>query len=102
MAARSLGARGWSTFWRIIWPLSLPGVQAGTVIVWILAFSAYVIPVLLGGSKVITAPVLVVQTILDQGNWPLGTAQASVLFLVMATVILLYTALIHRSVRKWG
>lgn len=102
MAARSLGGGAWRTFWRITWPLSLPGVQAGTIIVWILSCSAYVIPALLGGGKVITAPVLVVQTVLDQGNWPLGTAQATMLFLAMAIVIGLYVKLINRSVSKWA
>ena len=102
MAARGLGAGSWRTFWRIVWPLSLPGVQAGTVIVWILAFSSYVIPALLGGGHVVTASVLIVQTVLNEGNWPLGAAEATVLFLIMAIVVGLYTKLIGRFVSKWS
>lgn len=102
LAARGLGARSWSTFVRIVWPLSLPGVFAGTIIVWILACTAYVIPALLGGGQVITTPMLVVQSILDQGNWPLGTARAGVLFVVMAVAIGVYAGIMSRSMRKLG
>ena len=102
MAAHGLGAGPWRTFVRIVWPMSLPGVFAGTVVVWILACSAYVIPALLGGNQVITTPLLVVQSILDQGNWPLGTAQAAILFVVMAAIVGAYAAFMSRVTRKLG
>lgn len=102
LAARGLGAGRWQTFWRVVWPLSLPGVFAGTMVVWILACSAYVIPALLGGGQVLTTPMLVVQSILDQGNWPLGTAQAAVLFVVMALIIGAYAGVMSRIMRKLG
>lgn len=102
MAAHGLGAGPWRTFVRVVWPMSLPGVFAGTVVVWILACSAYVIPALLGGNQVITTPMLVVQSILDQGNWPLGTAQAAILFVVMAAIVGAYAAFMNRITRKLG
>ncbi|MEO6505860.1 MAG: ABC transporter permease [Terrimesophilobacter sp.] len=102
LAAHGLGAGPVRTFLRVVWPMSLPGVFAGTVVVWILAASAYVIPALLGGNQVITTPMLVVQSILDQGNWPLGTAQAAVLFVVMAVVVGAYAAFMSRVTRKLG
>src|SRR3970040_1869484 len=55
-AARSLSASPWRTFWRIVWPLSLPGVQAGGLLVFILAVSSYVIPILLRHSNVLVMP----------------------------------------------
>jgi len=86
MAARSLGASGATAFRRIIFPLSLPGVFAGCLLVFVLAVSSYVIPVLLGGFKVITTPLLVVQTAIDVNNWPGAAAQAVVLFAASRTV----------------
>jgi putative spermidine/putrescine transport system permease protein len=99
LAGRSLGAGGWRTFWRITWPLSLPGVFTGSLLVWVLAVSAYVIPALLGGYNVITAPMLVVQTVMDKFNWPLGAAQAMVLFLGTAVVVWLYVKVMNRAMR---
>jgi putative spermidine/putrescine transport system permease protein len=99
MAGRSLGAGAWRTFWRITWPLSMPGVFTGSLLVWVLAVSAYVIPALLGGYNVITAPMLVVQTVMDKFNWPLGSAQAMVLFLGTALVVWLYVKVMNRAMR---
>jgi len=76
LASRSLGASFIQAFWRIVFPLSLPGVFAGCLLVFVLAVSSYVIPVLLGGFKVITTPLLVVQTAVDVHNWPGAAAQA--------------------------
>src|SRR5262249_6790194 len=80
LAARSLGASPGRAFWRVVVPLSLPGVFAGCLLVFVLAVSSYVIPVLLGGFKVLTTPLLVVQTAIDVNNWPGASAQAVVLF----------------------
>lgn len=99
LAGRSLGAGAWRTFWRITWPLSMPGVFTGSLLVWVLAVSAYVIPALLGGYNVITAPMLVVQTVMDKFNWPLGSAQAMVLFLGTAVVVWLYVKVMNRAMR---
>jgi putative spermidine/putrescine transport system permease protein len=98
-ASRSLGASSWTTFWRVVWPLSLPGVAAGTVLVFVLAVSAYVIPALLGGYNVLTAPLLIVQTVMDLFNWPLGSALAMVLFAVTVGTIFMYTKLLNRAMR---
>ncbi len=50
-AALSLGAGPWTTFWRVIWPLALPGIITGTMLTFILAMNAYATPVLLGGPQ---------------------------------------------------
>lgn len=96
-ASRSLGASAWTTFWRVVWPLSLPGVAAGAVLVFVLAVSAYVIPTLLGGYNVFTAPLLIVQTVLDLFNWPLGSAMAMVLFAMTVAIIVAFNRLIARA-----
>src|SRR5437763_11957450 len=60
-AARGLGASRMRTFWEVTLPLSLPGIVAGSLLVFALAISAYVTPVLLGGNSVLTIPMLVYQ-----------------------------------------
>jgi len=99
LAARSLGASSARAFWRIVFPLSLPGVFAGCLLVFVLAVSSYVIPVLLGGFKVLTTPLLVVQTAIDVNNWPGAAAQAVVLFAASLVCIGLYFALMNRAMR---
>jgi putative spermidine/putrescine transport system permease protein len=99
LAARSLGASGTTAFRRIIFPLSLPGVFAGCLLVFVLAVSSYVIPVLLGGFKVITTPLLVVQTAIDVNNWPGAAAQAVVLFAASLVCIGVYVKLMNRAMR---
>ena len=85
-AAANLGARPLTVFRRIILPLSLPGVLAGTVLVGILCMNAYATPVLLGGSQFkMMAPALYDQ-VARASNWPFGAALAFVL--MVATVLL--------------
>ena len=98
-AARGLGASSSRAFWRVVFPLSLPGVFAGCLLVFVLAVSSYVIPVLLGGFKVLTTPLLVVQTAIDVNNWPGAAAQAVVLFAASLACIGLYFMLMNRAMR---
>jgi putative spermidine/putrescine transport system permease protein len=98
-AARSLGATPWKTFWRVTWPLSLPGVFAGILLVFVLAVSSYVIPILLGGNNVLVIPMLVVQLLLDAYNWPVGSALAMVFFGLTALLLWAYVKIMNRSLR---
>lgn len=98
-AARSLGASPWRTFWRITWPLSLPGVTSGTVLIFVLTVSSYVIPSLLGGYKVLTVPLLVVQTVSELFNWPLGSAFAMLFFAITVVAVGAYIRLMNRAMR---
>lgn len=98
-AARSLGANGWQTFWRVTWPLSLPGVASGTVLVFVLTVSAYVIPSLLGGHRVITVPLLVVQIVQQIFHWPLGSALAIVFFVITIAIVGVYLKLMDRAMK---
>jgi putative spermidine/putrescine transport system permease protein len=99
MEARSLGAGAWRTFWRVTFPLSLPGVAAGTVLVFVLAISSYVIPSLLGGFTVLTVPILVVRTITELFNWPGGSAFALLFFAITLALLWLYLRLLGRITR---
>lgn len=85
-AAANLGATGWQTFMRVTLPLSLPGLLAGSVIVFTLTMSAFVTPAVLGGRRVqMIANVAYNQTV-EMLNWPFGGAIA--LFLMFLTVMM--------------
>ncbi|WP_113446884.1 ABC transporter permease [Rhizobium cremeum] len=75
-AARSLGASKATIFRRIILPLAMPGIQAGCILTFVLSLSAYVTPSLIGGSKVKTMAVSVVDALVDTFQWPFGSALA--------------------------
>ena len=81
-AALNLGASPSRTFFRIVFPLAMPGVLAGTVLVFILCMNAYATPYLLGGPGFkMMAPTLYKQ-ITVASNWPFGAALAFVLIAV--------------------
>ena len=97
LAARSLGAGAWRTFRRVVLPLSLPGVLAGTILVFVLAVSSYAIPSLLGGFTVLTVPLLVVRTITELFNWPGGSAFAILFFLITLAALGAYVRTMGRG-----
>lgn len=98
-AARSMGAGSWKTLLRVTWPLSLPGVTSGAVLVFVLTVSAYVTPSLLGGYRVLTVPLLVVQTVQELFNWPLGSALALVFFVITIAIVGIYLKLMDRVMK---
>jgi putative spermidine/putrescine transport system permease protein len=98
-AARSLGASRLKTIFRVVVPLSLPGIQAGTILVFVLTLSAYVIPILLGGLKVMLMSTLVVQQLLDAFLWPFGATLAFILSATGAAAIFLYIKATSRLMR---
>lgn len=98
-AARSLGASRLRAFLRVSLPLSWPGIQAGTVLVFVLTLSAYVTPVMLGGAQVKTVSVLVVQSLIDNFQWPAGAAQALVLTACGMLAVAAYARLTRRLSR---
>lgn len=98
-AARTLGASQATVFRRVIFPLSMPGVQSGVILVFVLSASAYVIPMLLGGGRVQTMPTIVVQQLLGSFLWPFGAALALVLSVSVVVVLLFFVAATRRSMR---
>jgi putative spermidine/putrescine transport system permease protein len=89
-AARSLGASKATAFRRITLPLSLPGIQAGCILVFVLSLSAYVTPSLIGGLRVKTMAVTVVDALIDTFQWPFGSALALVLAVTGAIVVVIF------------
>lgn len=89
-AARSLGASRARTFVEVTLPLSLPGIVAGSVLVFSLAVSSYVTPTLLGGFQFINLPVLIYQQIASSFNPRLAAALGVVLLVVSLALVAAY------------
>lgn len=85
-AAQGLGAAPVRAFWRIVWPLALPGVGIAGVLCFILSMNAYATPVLLGGPRFHMMAPLVYWEFGTNNNWPFAAALA---FILMATTLLL-------------
>lgn len=98
-AAFSLGAPPATMFWRILWPLALPGIIAGTILTFILGMNAYATPVLLGGPQFkMMGPLVFGQFQLN--NWPFGAAVSYIL--MVSTLVLTASAniLMQRRYRR--
>lgn len=87
-AAADLGARPWAAFLRITLPLSLPGVVAGSLLVFIPAVGEFVIPELLGGPDSLMIGRVLWTEFFSNRDWPLASALALALFVVLAAPIL--------------
>jgi putative spermidine/putrescine transport system permease protein len=86
-AARSLGASGGRAFWTVVFPLSLPGVAAGCVLVFSHAIAAFVLPALIGSERVKLVATMIYQQVMVVGNVPLGAALAVVMVIATFAVI---------------
>jgi spermidine/putrescine transport system permease protein len=78
-AAQDLGANAWQRFWRITFPLSLPGVYAGAALVFIPALGIFAIPDILGGPEDSLIGNLIKQQFLETRDWPFGSVLSIVL-----------------------
>jgi spermidine/putrescine transport system permease protein len=89
-AARDLYANGWEAFRRVTWPLSRPGVVAGSILVFIPSFGAYVTPEILGGGRTTMLGSYVVRQFLSARDWPYGSALSVMILAVMMITAVLY------------
>jgi spermidine/putrescine transport system permease protein len=97
-AAQDLGANAWQRFWRVTFPLSLPGVYAGAALVFIPALGIFAIPDILGGTEGIMIGNVIKQQFLDTRDWPFGSVLSMVLT-VMAVVLAALAAWVGRKSR---
>lgn len=85
-AANSLGASPFRVFIDIVVRLAMPGIGAGTLLVFILAASTFVTPILLGGQTVMTIPILAYQQFSSAFNWPFGSALVVCLLVIILVI----------------
>ncbi len=95
-AASDLGANKFLTFWKVIFPLSLPGVVSGITMVFMPAVSTFVISSLLGGSKTLLIGDVIEQQFTYERNWHFGSS----LSIILMVIILLSMAVMSRIDRK--
>ena len=89
-AASDLGANGFYRFTRVLLPLSMPGIVAGAIIVFIPSLGAYVTPAIMGGGKVTLIGNLLQQQFLTSRDWPFGSAIGFLMMGIMLLAIMLY------------
>lgn len=88
-AARDLGASSWTTFRKVVFPLTLDGVKAGCIAVFIPALSLFMLTRLIAGNRVITLGTAIEQHFLVTEDWGMGATIAVFLIIIMALVMVL-------------
>lgn len=96
-AAATLGARGGQAFWRIYFPLSLPGLAAGGLLVFITALGFFITPTILGGGRIMMIAQLIIEQVEQLLNWGFAGAIAMLLLLTALVVFYLYDRLLGMS-----
>jgi ABC-type spermidine/putrescine transport system permease subunit I len=86
-AAEGLGATRWRVFWRIHLPLTLNGIAAGTILVFVLSLGFFITPALLGGGRVMMIAVLIQQQVSELLDWNFAAALSG---LLLAATVLVY------------
>ncbi|MGC8874495.1 MAG: ABC transporter permease [Chloroflexia bacterium] len=89
-AAKDLYASDFRAFLRVVFPLSMPGVVAGIILVFIPSLGAYVTPDMLGGAKTMMIGNLIQQQFFSARDWPFGSAISFVLIAIMLVATLFY------------
>ncbi|MEI5680832.1 ABC transporter permease [Mesorhizobium sp. CCNWLW179-1] len=98
-AAEGLGARNHQIFLRIYFPLTLPGVLAGSILVFVLSIGFYITPALLGGGRVATIAVLIEQQIREFLDWNFAAALSIVLLAATLIVSILLNRILRGNLR---
>lgn len=96
-AAQDLGASSWQCFWRITWPLSLPGVFAGSALVFIPVLGMFAVPEMLGGTGDILIGNLIKDQFLGTRDWPFGSTLSIMLTLAVLSIAGLATWFARQS-----
>jgi spermidine/putrescine transport system permease protein len=90
-AAYDLGANRFTTFRRVIIPLTMPGIISGCILVFLPAMTLFYIPDILGGAKSILIGNLIQNQFIVAENWPMGSMFSVILTFVLAMLIFIYT-----------
>jgi spermidine/putrescine transport system permease protein len=96
-AAADLGANALQSFIRVLLPLTVPGIVAGSIIVFIPSLGAYVTPDLMGGGQVTLLGNLLQQQFMTVRNWPFGSAIGFIMMAIILLAINDYFRVLNRS-----
>jgi len=92
-AARTLGATPWQAFREVTLPLSMPGLAAGCLLVFVLTGGSYVTPLILGGPNDFLFGNLIYDAVVSELNWPMGATLSFTLLFLLGLVVVLYSRL---------
>ncbi|MGF1482027.1 MAG: ABC transporter permease [Cyanophyceae cyanobacterium] len=93
-AAQDLGANDWLTFIRVVWPLTMRGVVAGSLLVFIPSVGAFITPDILGGAKTIMVGTLIQNQFLSARHWSFGSALSIALMAMIVIPLIVYSRLL--------
>ncbi len=96
-ASTDLGAPAWVTFLRVTLPLTLPGVAAGAVFVFVLSIGNFITPDLLGGGRIQMVGNLIYDQFLSARDWPFGAALSLILIFIMMLLLFTQAVLVNRA-----
>ncbi len=99
-AADSLGASPLTVLRRIILPQVIPGVLSGGLIVFALAASAFATPAIIGGRRLKVVPTTIYDEFLGELNWPMGSALAAVLMVIVLVISVMTNRFIERRYKQ--
>ena len=94
-AALSLGARPWTTFRRVIVPLTAPGIALGCLLCFVLAVSSFITPKLLGGGRVFLLATEIYDQAITLLNWPLAATMSIIVLVIFGLALVLYTRILR-------
>jgi len=101
-AALSMGAKPWSAFWRIYFPMTLPGLSAGALLVFIISVGYYITPALVGGTDGQMISNIIAFHMQRSNNWELAAALGSLLLALILILYWLYDRLVGTDNIKLG
>jgi putative spermidine/putrescine transport system permease protein len=101
-AAKSLGATDWTAFWRVYFPNTVPGIGAGSILVFILAIGYYITPELVGGTSGVFISNRIAYHISFSLNWGLAAALGVILLVVVLGLYWLYDRIVGIDNVKLG
>ena len=101
-AAKSLGATNWTAFWRVYFPQSVPGIGAGSILVFILSIGYYITPEIVGGTKGVFISNRIAYFISESPNWGLAAALGTILLVVVMALYWAYDRIVGIDNVKLG
>lgn len=94
-AAADLGATAWHIFWRVTFPLSIPGVMVGAFLTFVLCIGDYITPQILGGSRELLLPQAIMLQVSRFADFPMASAMSIVLMLVVTLAFIASARWLH-------
>nr|WP_169385108.1 ABC transporter permease [Ahrensia kielensis] len=101
-AAKSMGANDWTSFWKVYFPQSVPGIGAGAILVFILAIGYYITPALVGGTSGIFISNRIAFHISTSLNWGLAAALGAILLVLVLLLFYVYDKIVGIDNVKLG